>query len=264
MNKLKKIMLLSVLFFINKSIIFADTGNNLKIPEVAFYEAGFLFNKGNGIDMDVILELEKRLGTKYKHSIKPRARIWHELSQGILPMSVSGIETEERLEFARFIPYIAQKNKAVILKDNSEKYLKIKNFINSKNAKIAVVRGFRHGNFYNEVLSQIDQKRISEVPAVEGLFSLLKNKRVDLIISLPVFYRYELKNLSMENIAEVKDWDISDSTIIHGLVLSKKYFSEEDYQKISNIILDMKKDGTLKNIFSKYLPEDEVEEALRF
>lgn len=264
MNKLKKILIMSVISFIISNIIFADMNDNQKSLEVAFYEAGFLFNDEKGIDLDVILELEKRIGVEYKHSIKPRARIWHELSEGLLPMSVSGIETKERLEFARFVPYIAQKNKVVILKDNSEKYRKMENFINNKDAKIAVVRGFRHGEFYDEVISKIEKNRINEVPAVERLFFLLKNKRVDLIISLPVFYRYEFRNLAMGSISEVKDWDTSDSTIIHGLVLSKKFFSEEDYQKISGIILNMREDGTLERIFSKYLPKDEVEEALRF
>jgi ABC-type amino acid transport substrate-binding protein len=68
----------------------------------------------------------------------------------------------------------------------------------------------------------------------------------------------------MGEIAEVKDWDKSENTVIHGLVLSKKFYDEDEYQKISDIIDEMKNDGTLKKIFSKYLSEEEVEEALKF
>lgn len=260
MNNLKNICLLLTLSFILGNYISA---NEQKV-EVAFYEAGFLFNDGVGIDKDVILELEKRLGVQYKHTVKPRARIWHELKEGLLPMSVSGIETEDRIKFAWFVPYIAQKNKVIVLKENSEKYKDMEKFINDKNSKIAVVRAFRHGEFYDEMIKKIEADRISEVPAVERLFFLLKNKRVDLIISLPVFYRYEFQSQNMEDIAEIKDWDKSKNTIIHGLVLSRKYFNERDYNKISNTINEMKREGTLESIFSKYLPKDEVEEAMKF
>lgn len=262
MAKLKTVFLVIFLSFFLANYIFSQENNNML--EVAFYEAGFLFNNGAGIDKDIILELEKRLGTQYKHTIKPRARIWYELSEGLLPMSVSGVETEERKKFAWFVPYVAQKNKVIILKKYPEKYKILEDFLKDKNAKIAIVRGFNHGIFYDEMLKKIESNRINEVPNVEKLFSSLKNKRVDLVISLSGFYRYEFKKLGIEELVEIKDWDKEDIGVVYGgLVLSKKYFNQEEYEKIYNIFADMKEDGTLKKTFLKYLPEDEVEESLR-
>lgn len=263
MTKLKTIFFIITLSFFVTNYSFGKE-NKEDMLEVAFYEAGFLFNDGVGIDKDIILELEKRLGTKYKHTVKPRARIWYELSEGLLPISVSGIETEERKKFAWFIPYVAQKNKAIILKEYPEKYNELEDFLKDRNAKVAVVRGFSHGIFYDEMLKKIESDRINEVPNMENLFILLKNKRVDLVISLSGFYRYEFKNLDMEDSVSIKDWDNEDIGVIYGgLILSKKYFNQEDYEKIYDIFIAMKNDGTLKKIILKYLPEDEADESLR-
>jgi polar amino acid transport system substrate-binding protein len=153
MYKSNKILLVAVFFMIS-TFVLGNIDKNENSVEVAFYEAGYLFYDGIGIDMDVILELEKRMGVKYKHTIKPRARIWHELKEGLLPMSVSGIETEERKKFAIFIPYIAQKNKVIMLKEHSEKYNNLEDFLKDKNTKVAVVRGFSHGMFYDDILKR--------------------------------------------------------------------------------------------------------------
>lgn len=263
MDRFKNVFLLLILYFVLGLHIFAN--ENEKKLEVAFYEAGFLFNDGVGLDKDVVLELEKRLGIEFRHSVKPRARIWHELKEGLLAISVSGVETPERREFAWFVPYVAQKNKAIMLKENSLKYKELEDFINDKNAKVALIRGFNHGEFYEEMFKKIENNRINEVPDVERLFILLKNKRVDLVVSLSSFYSYEFKKQNIAHLVEIRDWDKDNVGVVYGgLVLSKKYFSEEEYQKISDIFMEMKNDGTLEKIASKYLTKDEVEESMRF
>jgi ABC-type amino acid transport substrate-binding protein len=151
-----------------------------------------------------------------------------------------------------------------MLKEHSEKYNNLEDFLKDKNTKVAVVRGFSHGMFYDDMLKRIERDRINEVPDLERLFILLKNKRVDLVISLSSFYRYEFKKFNMEELVEIKDWDKEEIGVVYGgLVLSKQYFDINEYKYIYNIFVDMKRDGTLEKIALKYLTKEEVEEASR-
>lgn len=235
--------------------------------EVAFYDAGLLYHDGIGIDKDVIKELSKRTGIEFKETKKPRARIWGELEEGILTMTVSGIQNEARDKFAYFIPYIAQKNMVIITKGSLKKYKTLDDFVKNKKVKIAVVRGFVHGAKYDKAIELLKKEnRVSEVSSIDTLYKMMNftNDRVDLILGLPVFYNYHLKKLKMEDKVDIIDWDINGPNIKHCLVLSKKLINIETYNKLNSAINQMKSDGTLKKIYLKYLSESEVNEALKF
>lgn len=257
---MKKLLIL-VSMLIIQIAIFSDP------IKVAFYDAGLLYHDGVGIDKDVIKELSKRTGLEFKETKLPRARIWGELEQGLLSMSVSGIQNEARDKFAYFIPYIAQKNMVIISKEKSNKYKSINDFINDKNTKIGVVRGFVHGSKYDKTIEILKKEnRVSEVPSIDTLYLMMNStkERVDLILGLPVFYKYHLKKLKMEDKVDIFDWDKNAPNIKHCLVLSRKLVNIETFNKINNAINQMKNDGTLKKIYLKYLSESEATEALNF
>lgn len=230
---------------------------------LAFYEAGLLYSNGVGIDKDVVDEVKNRGGYSFDYVERPRARIWKGLKEGALAMTVSGIQNAERDEFAYFIPYIAQKNMALVTNPN---YRSLADAFNDKDAQIAVVRGFRHGDTYDRLIEQIARNGgVNEVPTVRNLFLMLKaGNRVDMIISLPVFYNKELTEMGLDTRVSIRDWAPDTAPIVHNLVLSKKYFSEQDYLDMAAIIQEMRDDGTLRRIFGKYLQGQELEDALNF
>jgi hypothetical protein len=41
-----------------------------------------------------------------------------------------------------------------MLKEHSEKYNNLEDFLKDKNTKVAVVRGFSHGMFYDDILKR--------------------------------------------------------------------------------------------------------------
>lgn len=230
---------------------------------LAFYEAGQLYSNGVGIDKDVVDEVKNRGGYSFDYVERPRARIWKDLKEGSLAMTVSGIQNAERDEFAYFIPYIAQKNMALI---TNPTYQSLDDVINDQGAQIAVVRGFRHGDTYDRLIEQIARNGgVNEVPTVRNLFLMLKaGNRVDMIISLPVFYNKELAQLNLDSRISIRDWAPDSPAIVHNLVLSKSHFSEQDYQDMAAIVQEMRNDGTLRSIFGKYLSGQELEDALNF
>jgi polar amino acid transport system substrate-binding protein len=230
---------------------------------LAFYEAGHLYSNGMGIDKDVVDEVKNRGGYSFDYIERPRARIWKGLKEGALAMTVSGIQNAERDEFAYFIPYIAQKNMALV---TNPRYQSLEDVFNDRNARIAVVRGFKHGDTYDRLIEQIGRNGgVNEVPTVRNLFLMLNaGNRVDLIISLPVFYNKELEEMGLDTHLTIRDWAPHTSPIVHSLVLSKKFFSEEESLVMATIVQEMRDDGTLRRIFSKYLMGKELEDALNF
>jgi len=207
--------------------------------DVAFYEAGYLYSNGKGIDRDVVDEIKNRGGYSFNYVEMPRARIWRDLEDRKLPMSVSGIQNPERDKFAYFIPYIAQKNKALV---TDAKYKTVVSLVADKSAQIAVVRSFKHGEFFDGVVDTIRANGgVTEVPTIHNLFLMVKaGGRVDMIISLPVFYTKELKDLDIESKVTIYDWASTSKPIVHALILNKAHFSEDDVKKMEVIVKAMK------------------------
>ncbi len=235
---------------------------NQKTVDVAFYEGGYFYSAGKGIDKDVVDEIKNRGGYSFNYIEQPRVRIWKELADGSLPMSVSGIQNPERDKFAWFVPYIAQKNKALM---TNKKHTTPESLVADKGARIAVVRGFKHGAFFDQIVDKVRANGgVTEVPTIHNLFLMLNSgDRVDMIISHPAFFK-EMRDLGIEAKVTVYDWDTASKPIVLGLILSKTHFSERDVTEFKNIVAAMRKDGTLKKIFSKYLSKEDVEEALNF
>lgn len=234
--------------------------------EVAFYEAGILNTNDAGIDRDVIAEVQKRTGLKFSVSKKPRARIWHELKTGTLAIATSGIHTPERDQFAWFIPYLTQRNRALLPKSKADRYRSLEEFIADRKAVAGVVRGFAHGERYDEALSLLRaQSRVYETPSINELFSLLnRGNRVDLVFALPVFYQKQITELKIAHEVQILDWDKNGEPIKLCLVVSKKLVAENDVNKLRAAIADMKSDGTLSTIFSRHVPQAELETYLKF
>lgn len=234
--------------------------------EVAFYEAGLLNDGGTGIDRDVVTEIQRRSGLSLWFSEKPRARIWSELKSGSLAITVSGIRTAERDQFAWFLPYLSQRNMAILLKPRAARYRSLDEFVADRTAVVGVVRGFVHGERYDAALSVLrKQGRVYEAASVDTLFKLLKlGNRIDLIFALPVFYQKQLADLAMHDLVQVSDWDTDGAPIEHGLVLSKERVAASDVESLRKALADMKADGTLNAIIARHFSSAEKAAAPGF
>lgn len=220
---------------------------------LAFYEYGLLYHQGEGIDADVVRELERRSGLVFSTSVLARARIWKDLETGNLDMTVSGISTPEREEFAWFIPYFSMKNYAILFK-NEEKVTTEKEFMEKADWNFGAVASFRHGDLQDRFLEALrGQRRVEEAPDARTLFQKLKAGRIQGMFSQPPVYAYYLKGLGMENKVELQDWFPTEKKVPHGLVLSKKTFDPQAFKYWQGLILEMKNDGTLEKIFIRYL-----------
>lgn len=227
--------------------------------KLAFYNFGYLYDDGKGIDKDIIDELQKRSGCIFESQVMARARIWADLESGDLDMSVSGIQNPERDKFAWFAHYISVKNYAIVHSTVAVKVKNISDFMAQPQLQMGAVASFKHGRAQDEWLTQLRQaKRVQDSLDAETLFLKLKDHRVDAIFSHPPVYRKYLSSIDMEKTVEIQDWTPWEKGVSAGLILSKHHFNEAQAEKWRSLILDMKKDGTLKKIYTKYVPEAEA------
>mgnify|MGYP003824439227 CR=1 FL=1 len=236
-----------------------------KVIKAGFYEFGNFYHKGQGIDQDILEELARRTGYKFESEVMTRARIWHDIETGNLDISFSGIQTETRDKFSWFVHYISVKNYTLINKEKAENILNAKDFIEKTSLKFGIVRSFKHGDKQDQWIATLKKlNRVEENPSVDILFLKLKMGNIDAVFSQSQVYSKYLKLFSMEDKVIIQDWTPGEKGIPAGLVLSKKKFSRQDALKFYKIIQQMKRDGTLKKIYLKYLSEEDTKKALNF
>lgn len=224
------------------------------------YEHGVLFFDGrSGIDQDIINEIRKRTGCKIYTSLMPRARIWHDLEQGDLDLSVSGMATPERQGFAWFIPYMQMKSVVLLAPTVPLSVKQADDFLQRPDLTFGAVRSFKHGQFNESFIEQLATlNRMQYYPDSRTLFKALKQQRVHAIFAQAPVYRHLIPELQFSSKLRILDWAPQEPGIEHGLVLAKSSFTKQQAQEWHRLIEDIKQDGTLLAIFKTYLPVDEA------
>jgi polar amino acid transport system substrate-binding protein len=230
---------------------------------LAFFDFGLFYFKKNGqgagISPDVIDEFIKRTGCQIISQDMPRARTWSDLATGHLDMTVDGIVNQKRKSFGWFIPYNKIKNYALVNVKTGNTVRGSTDFREQKQLVFGVVRSFNHGDELEVWLDQMRlEKRVEESVNIEILFKKLMLGRIDAMFAPPVVYRKFLNDLHIENNVVIQDWAPTDKGIIASLVLAKSRFSASDAKDWEDLIMEMRGDGTFKQIFSRYLSENDA------
>lgn len=236
---------------------------------LAFYELGVLYYKTSdgghaGIDLDVVEELSRRTGLRFQSILESRVRIWTRLANGTLDMSVSGIATPEREQFARFIPYFATRNYVLLRRDLPATAQSPEGFLADPNYKVAVVKSFKHGAGYDRWLDQLRaQGRVREAADFQMVLHLLKIGRVHAVLALPTSWVPALKQEGMAATIQVQDWWPKDR-IVHGLILSRQRIPEASAERMATAIQSMRDDGTLLAIFQRHIGPEFASSLLKY
>lgn len=228
------------------------------------YEHGVLFFDGrNGIDKDLIDNIRQRTGCKIYTSLMPRARIWHDLEQAVLDISVSGVETAERMKFAWFIPYLQMKNIVLLSSNVPASVQQPEEFLQRSDLLFGAVRSFKHGQFHDEFLQQLaTQNRVLYYTDSVTLFKALKQNRVQAIFAQAPVYRRLLPELQFPFAPKMLDWAPQEQGVPHGLVLAKSSFTEQEVEQWRLLVEELKINGTLLKIYATYLPATEAEQLM--
>lgn len=230
----------------------------------ALYNSGYLYHEGvdEGINKDVLEELAKRTGMELEIVVMPRARIDNMLREGTLCISVSAVETPERAQYAYYIPYFTQKNDVLVRSETGITHEE--DLLHRKDIRVGIIRGYYYGEHYMALIEKLKVKNmVVEAKDTEALYQLLKDNWIQVTFNIASSYRYYFKTMNIENI-NVYDWAPEEGPLERGLSLSRLHFKQEEVEQIRKTIDEMRKDGTLHNIFLKYLSEKEARRMCDF
>ncbi len=232
----------------------------------ALYENGYIYEtkSDTGIDKDVALELAKRSGCRFEFSVKPRARIWHELEDGHLMMTGSGIQTEQREHFAWSVRYMVQKNYVLVAQSLAAR--SADQFAADPHLLWGAVRSYKHGDNADAFLDKLrNASRVMEEPDLEAVVRRFANThRTSAFLAPPPAYAKYIKEMDIAASIRVEDWFAEDPPINHAMFFSKRFFPAAEMVKWRAIVKQMRTDGTLKSIYKKYLGEVDAQRMLQY
>lgn len=227
---------------------------------IAFYEHGALYyldqqQKPHGIDLDIIEELERRSACQFSRSLDSRIRIWTQLEQASLDMTVSGIPNPEREKYAHFLIYMTGRNYALLQPDLPKSAYSLQGFLEQSELKLGVIKTFKHGPVYDQLIQQLRaQNRVVEVADFISLYRIFKARRVDAIIGLPTSWgQAEIRQTYLSE-AQIMDW-APHERIEAGLVISKARVPQATVQLLQQHLKAMLQDGTVLKIFKRHINE---------
>ncbi len=243
-NKLK--VTLSAFFFaylLAISSLAYSASNEIKIitcecPPLSYNLDG----KPSGPSVDIVKEIQKKLGTNEKIHIFPWARGYRMLQTKPNILLFSTTRTSDREYKYKWIGPIVEKRFSFYAKKSS--HIKLTNLENAKIFSIGVVRGSNNENF---LLSK-DFKNVHSYVNEKKNLQLLQFDRIDL------WYTDNAQFTNLVSKSSIKD-QVEEVFIVNK---SKSYYAlsmktpEGTVKKWKNAFNDLRKDGTVMQILKKY------------
>ncbi|MET3137185.1 polar amino acid transport system substrate-binding protein [Undibacterium sp. GrIS 1.2] len=229
---------------------------------LALHDHGLLYSAktGEGIDKEIADEMSRRSGCKVIVSVLPRARIWQLIESGALDFSLSGISNAERDRFASFAWYFSNKYYLLVRKELNIQQLK--DFENNPDLQLGVIRSFRYSPNANRLLDKLHaEQRVRYASDLDPLYQILEANRIQAMIIEPFDYS-QVANTAIRDHTIVIDMD--DSSVPHGLIMSKRSLSAKEQEKWRALIKGMREDGKVLTIFEKYFQPELAKAMVNF
>jgi polar amino acid transport system substrate-binding protein len=221
---------------------------------LALHDHGLLYSAdtGTGIDRDIADELIRRSGCKVHVSLLPRARIWQLIESGALDFSLSGIATPQREKFAGFAWYFS--NKYYLLVRRDARVASLAAFERNKALQLGVIRGFRYSDNANSLVDTLlAQRRVTQSSGLSALFTALLAGQVQGMIIEP----FDEPAVTLTQLHETTQViEFGDAPVPHGLIMSRHSLPEAEQAKWRQLLVAMRRDGTVQRIFEKYFKPD--------
>jgi len=226
---------------------------------LAFYELGLLYyrdaqGQARGIDLDLVEALKARSGCRFQTVLESRVRIWAQLAGGQLDLSVSGIPTPEREQFAEFLPYFHTRNYLLMRRGLPPQAREPAGFLAIPELRVGVVKSFKHGPLYDSWLAKLREQsgRVVEAADFDTVVRLFSAGRIDAFLALPTSWLLAARQQGLEAAVDMLDWAPQDR-VIHGLIISRQRVPEEDKRRLREAMASLRADGTVAAILRRHV-----------
>ncbi|MBI9091965.1 MAG: amino acid ABC transporter substrate-binding protein [Desulfobacterium sp.] len=223
-------------------------------PPLVYYDEE---EKLTGATVELIREVASRLKREISINLVPWKRALHLAKNGRSDAICCAGINEERLEYLYFpsINITAEENVFFVKKGRT---IKIDaNLKAVSDIKIGVMLGYIYGQL-QKTIDNDQFKSVQRVPTIEQNIKMLLAERTDIFIGNKIVVLHILKKMGLYDKVDIlkrpgtdEDWIITDWPVY--LAFSKKALKDPSYmKKVSQIIKDLKEDGTYTSILNKY------------
>lgn len=221
---------------------------------VAFYDLGINYDPKThgGRDVDLINDLARRTGCRFEPVYDSRVRIWEQLQDGELDMTVSAIDTPEREAFARFVLVSWDRNLVLVhLKPGFP--VTAAEFLADRTLLAGDVKGYQYTPGVNEWVEALRaQNRTYEAPDLATLMRVFDAGRVSAIPIEPEVLPEIGRRYRLTQPWQRADWFARNPKSGGGLALSRARLPEALATQFHETVERMRQDGTLQRIAEKY------------
>lgn len=232
--------------------------------KLAFFESPVLYIQGSGLDKDFVDELQRRSGCRFTTEVMPRARVWKDLEHGLLDMTTSVLPTPEREASLWIVNYFQLRSYVLLLKAQTDTLKSPEDFLaGPQTLTFGRVRGYKYGAALDSWIDKLEaQERVHDVTKTEQLYRMLAQGRIAAISASPMIYKQALAQYGLTDKVTIADWGGPTANSPRGLGLSKRSFSEAQAREWRALVEDIRRDGTMRRLISKYMDARETEAML--
>ena len=213
-----------------------------------------------GVEIDLVAELGKRTGCRFRIDWFPHGRLFVQLAGASIDMALAGVRTRERDQFASWVPF-AYTHSVLLLNDRSKNsYRSLEEFVDRGTERLNITRGNVYAPAVAAQLARLEkQGRLEYVASYDLVFKKMQAGRADGTLSTPVIYLMYLRRLGMED--RVRAMPLAElSRSVTGAYLSNANLNSAARRCIADAIAAMLADGTVQHIYARYLGEDKTRE----
>lgn len=200
----------------------------------------------SGIDIDLILEIEKRLNIQIEILECPWARALYMIEHGLADLIIGLAYTEERARFATYIdvPYAAVEPVFYTTYGRSGEFQNYEDFAGKS---IGQSRDSAYFDKYNS------DNSLNKIPydSEKQILDLLVLDRIDLGIGTNPNMAYDIARYGYREKLEPTNYSPPDSTDLY-LAFSQESQKIQVFDIFSKIMKEIVLDGTMENILKKY------------
>ncbi|AKU23416.1 transporter substrate-binding domain-containing protein [Massilia sp. MB5] len=204
-----------------------------------------------GAGVEVMREVGRRTRCTMKFSWFPRSRLFAQLENDRIDMTVSSVRSPERDRTGQFVPYVYTQFELLLSTRVAGSFTSLSDFVERSDARLNVVRGMVYSSDVAALLDKLAQAgRIEYVPDFDVVFRKIAASRADGTLAPPVIYMWHLGRLGIA--AQVRTLAVPESPRqLAGLYLSQHNLSSDVRNAYAQTIRAMLEDGTILRIYER-------------
>ncbi|MNL22363.1 Bacterial extracellular solute-binding protein, family 3 [compost metagenome] len=212
--------------------------------------------QASGLVRDLLEEIRKRLGCPFQEVPLNYVRALEDFKGSRVDLFAFSYVNSAWLDVAEHKVLYASERVLLVKKNVYNKKSQISDYIQNPKVKFGNLIGTVMFFQPEEIQKLNTENRVVQSSTAEGVIQLLVSGRAQGVFVTPIYLRY------LQTKPEYKDVFVviedPKTSIDIGLYISKRRVSKEENSQIKKIIDEMRADGTVRTILSKYVSSEDL------